>query len=801
MSSNLPDRPSESHLTEAPDRAPVAWAAPRPPALDDEEPTADIRRYLAGLVRYKWLILAVTLLGTAGSVVATRFVKPAYQAQATVWIEASVQVETQQAPIKPSRLLDQTGWVELLTQPVVLDPVVRNLRLFVSAAGRDSALLATLSVEGRFRTGEYKLDVSPDGRSFTLRGRDGTVWDQGAVGDSIGRAVGFQWAPAAELFRPNSRVDFSVLTPREAGRSLGNDLVARMDRNGNFLLIQYGGTDPRRIVAILDAVITQYVEVAQSLKRDKLTELTRELARQLEYAQKNLDAAEIALQSFQVRTITLPTEQGTPLAAGIQQTESSVFSNYFSMKIQHDQLRRDRDALERVLRDDSLSTGALMVIQSVAGSPLAQALDEFSKKQAELRALRYRYTDEYPQVQELVRDIDVLYRQTLPAMVRALIDDVDLREKSVSAQIASAGRELEEIPARTIEETRLVRAVQSAENLYSNLRSRLDAARLAEATTLPDVQVLSRPVVPGRPVSNTAPRIILVGFGVSLGIGIALAFLLDRMDRRLRYPEQVSQDLGLPILGAIPHVNANGRKGALRGPEALNVVEALRGIRLGLSHAYGAAGPMMVTITSPGPGDGKSFLAANLALAFADAGHRTLLVDADVRRGELHRVLGTSRKPGLTDFLTGKIGRDEVVQRTRYEALDFLGGGTRMQTAPELLGSPAMLQLLMSLRTGYNVILLDSPPLGAGVDPLVLGTAAGSLLIVLRSGVTDRELAEAKLDALDRLPIRVLGAVLNDIRPDGQYRYYHYQYYTPGYEPRDEAEVVEEGAALPKGAG
>jgi Mrp family chromosome partitioning ATPase len=114
-----------------------------------------------------------------------------------------------------------------------------------------------------------------------------------------------------------------------------------------------------------------------------------------------------------------------------------------------------------------------------------------------------------------------------------------------------------------------------------------------------------------------------------------------------------------------------------------------------------------------------------------------------------------------------------------------------------------MLQLLMSLRSAYTVILLDSSPLGAGIDPLVLGTASGSLLVVLRSGVTDRELAEAKLDALDRLPIRVLGAVLNDIRPGGYNRYYHYQYYTPGYETRDEsAETADEDrAALPKAAG
>jgi tyrosine-protein kinase Etk/Wzc len=179
---------------------------------------------------------------------------------------------------------------------------------------------------------------------------------------------------------------------------------------------------------------------------------------------------------------------------------------------------------------------------------------------------------------------------------------------------------------------------------------------------------------------------------------------------------------------------------------------------------------------------------SNLALAFADAGHRTLLVDADVRRGELHRVMGASRKPGLTDYLQGNATRDDVLQTTRFKGLTFIGGGTRTPSAPELLASSALSELLLSVRSGYDVILLDSPPLGAGVDPYVLGTATGNLLLVLRTGVSDRELAEAKLDMLDRLPVRILGAVLNDVRPTGIYRNYSYNYYVDGYEVRSEAD-------------
>jgi capsular exopolysaccharide synthesis family protein len=256
--------------------------------------------------------------------------------------------------------------------------------------------------------------------------------------------------------------------------------------------------------------------------------------------------------------------------------------------------------------------------------------------------------------------------------------------------------------------------------------------------------------------------------------------MLDQTDSRFRYPEQVSVGLGLPILGSIPRAKTGGR---VNPEEAAAVVEGLRGIRLTVAHAYGAAGPYLFTVTSPGPGDGKSFVASNLALAFADAGFNTLLVDGDLRRGTLHRVLDTQRKPGLTDYLDGSSTADKIVQTTSHASLRFIGCGTWMQKAPELLGSNAMTQLLGSLRTRYSVIIVDSPPLGVGIDPLVWGTATGNIMLVLRTGVTDREMAAAKLELLDRLPIRVLGAVLNDVRAGGAYRYYGY---TPGYYVNDE---------------
>ena len=164
-----------------------------------------------------------------------------------------------------------------------------------------------------------------------------------------------------------------------------------------------------------------------------------------------------------------------------------------------------------------------------------------------------------------------------------------------------------------------------------------------------------------------------------------------------------------------------------------------------------------------------------------------MLVDGDVRRGVLHRRFKGHRHPGLVDFLLGEVGDDEIVQHTPYPRLDFIGCGTRTHRAPEVLGSPEMTKLLRELRDRYDAVVVDSPPLAGGVDPFILGTETGSLLLVLRTGHSHREVTRAKLEMLDRLPIKLLGAVLNDVPHGAAYGYYaYYSYYLPGYEAVDE---------------
>jgi polysaccharide biosynthesis transport protein len=759
-----------------------------------EEAGLDWRRYIAALLRYKWLVAGITVVGTAAGLVAARFVKPTYVTEATILVPERVQ-GGRSGPIQPDVLFQTFGWVELLkTSYIVLDNVVRDLRLYVEPASReDSVALSTLAVKDRFLTGDFELAIAADGRGFQLRTGQGVTLQQGAVGDSVGPDLGLAWVPPADALRPGKTIRFTLVAPRDVARTLQQKLQARINERGaNMLAIRLEGTNPERLAATVNGIATGFVDSARSLSLSKHRELTRTLRLQLDSADRRLRESEIGYEQFRVSTYTLPRERATPIAPGVEGTSNPALDNYTTMRFELDALERDRESLEAALAsasDAGIPPDRLAYIGVVQqSSELSGALRRVTELQAELVALRERYTEQNPDVQRAAAEVMNLRTRTIPDLARGLLAQLAAREQELDNRIGAAGRELQQIPRRATEEQRLGRQMDLAATRYQDLEQQYQSAVYAAAAEELGARVLDSAVVPTRSIRDTAIRLAGMAFLGSLGLGLLAAILLDRMDRRFRYPDQVSRDLGLPILGAVPRIKVGGNgKGVGSTGQTLQVVEALRGLRLGLLHAHGVAGPLMATVTSPGPGEGKSFVVSNLALAFADAGHRTLLLDGDVRRGELHRLLDMRRKPGLTDLLQGNVPRDDVIQKTRYESLWFVGGGTRMHSAPELLSSPALAQFLLSLRSSYDVILVDSPPLGAGVDPFILATATGSLLLVMRTGVTDRELAEAKLDMLDRLPVRVLGAILNDVQPGGAYRYYGYQYYVEGYETQDEA--------------
>jgi capsular exopolysaccharide synthesis family protein len=768
-----------------------------------------LERPLAAIRRYRWLIVGIVVVFAAAGIAGSRFIKAQYEARATIWIASETPELRSTGPIRSEELVHSGAWTELLRSYRVVDEVVRKLTLYLKPANpAHRQYFAGFTLADKFVPGAYELELDRSKKTWVLRAKvktapQGTISDErGAAFDSVGRKFGFKWVlPATALAGQGSQtIAFTVATPRETSILVAKQLDNRLIQGSNFLWLTYTDPDPRLAALTLNTWADEYVRVAAELKKRNMVEFASILEGQMLYAEKATRDAESEYQRFRVNAITLPTEGG-PVAAGVVETQRDpALLSYFDQKIEYDNLRHDREALETSLANaarNGVPYEGLLLIPSVAQSPGAEALREAFRSryqlEARLAAERQHFTDEYPSVKELKGSLDVLANRTIPDLANHLLAQMREREADYQRRIQSASRELQSIPPRTIEERRLNRAVVVSEGLYTNLRNRYAEAKLAEASATPDISVLDTAVVPLEPTKNTAVMIILMAIIAGIGAAGGLALLLDKLDGKFQYAYQAVAELGLVIAGAVPRIPKRGADGT--NPEqVVQFMESFRTLRLHIMHS--ARGDRVrVAVTSAAPGDGKSLISSNLALSYAEAGLRTLLIDGDTRRGSLHKTFGLKGKGGLTEYLLGKLPESQLVKATSHNNLSLISCGQRNGINPELLASAKLKNLMDQLAQSFDVVIVDTPPLAAGIDAYALSAATGNLLLVLRMGRTERRLASAKLALLDRLPVYVLGSVLNDVPAHGDFQYY--AAYSAGY-PLDDSpstrDLVEIGA-------
>lgn len=782
-------------------QVPADPSRPPPPRADDpgwvtqegEDGGFDWRRYASALLRFRWIVVVAVLLGTGATYLFWKRVReaPEYVSYGSLWLQPGA---GDQGPIVTEGLLQTTSWVDLLRSYSVLDSVVMQQRLYlVPATPGDLELFDRFQLGEQPVPGAYRIRVSEDGRQVVLQ-RNRVEVGRAAQGGRLGGGQGFIWTLPPRL-APGREVAFTVMTPRDAATVLRDQLTAQIDQRGSFIRLGLRGRDPERLAGVVNGVMERHVALAAELKRGHLDEQTEILERQLRLAEAELRDAERTLEDFRVRTITLPSEE-TAIQPGLEMTRGPVFQDFFQMRVEQEQLRRDRQRLEQVLEelpDSEFRIEAVELIPSVgSSSQLREVLASLVQARIEYRSLLQRYTAEHPLAREVADRIANFETNAIPALLAQLVRELRSEEDRLAARIASSGGDLSEIPPRAIEEARLRRRVAIAENLYTQLRGRYETSNLARASSLPDVRILDRAAVSRVPATDRRAGMAVVLFVGFLGAGLAGALMADRLDPRVRTPDEVSNVLGLTVLGIVPRIRGgNGRNGSGNMDQAR---EAFRGLRTNLEFAYGSAGPIVVTISSPGMEEGKTLVTSNLALCFAELGRRTVVIDGDTRRGNLHHALEGERKPGLTDFLASTSPPDRFIQPTAHPHLHFIGCGTQVANSPELLSSPRIGELLSELRKRYDVILFDSPPLGVGADALVLACLAANMVLLFRSESTHREYAQAKLEPLGRLPVRLLGAVLNDFKPDRLSSPFYHRYYgnyLPGYETGTEEPELE----------
>jgi capsular exopolysaccharide synthesis family protein len=302
-----------------------------------------------------------------------------------------------------------------------------------------------------------------------------------------------------------------------------------------------------------------------------------------------------------------------------------------------------------------------------------------------------------------------------------------------------------------------------------------------------DFVVLSPAVLPNKPVSPNKTLNVTVAFAAGLLVALGLAFLLDYLDQSVKSDEELTERLGLVSLGHIPFLAAGtGRRGELVTLDAQShAAEAYKALRTGVLFSGLERDVKELVVTSPEQGEGKSRTAANLAVVLAQAGYRTLLIDADFRRPSQHRIFGRIHNIGLSNLIIQDATEEDTL--TAIDAVQnlwLLSSGPIPPNPSELLGSGRMRALLAHVRSAFTYLIIDTPPVNAVTDaPILAAYANGTILVVEQGRTTFPALGRAK-QMLDRVGAHTLGAVINKVRASSGSYSYEYGYYASSSDKR-----------------
>ncbi len=577
-------------------------------------------------------------------------------------------------------------------------------------------------------------------------------------------------------------------------------ISAKTVRDSNILEIAVEHPRPSMAAKLANAVAAQYLNEGLDRKASYTTKAAKWLHTQLDDLKKKLTAAEDALYAYKKKNdiISVSLEDRQTL---INSRMKRIYDAFNDTRIKRLAVEARLNQLKVAQTQNPMEISFPPVLENATIQTLK---DSYIKEQRALAALTTSYGDKHPSVQEQVVKVDLslkdLEREVKAVLlsVKAQFQEVRDNEKKLAAEMERAKREAHAINKQEVDYHRLKREQENTAQLYGVVLSRWKESNLSSQLPFTNVRPLDRAVI------NTAavrPRVtvnMLLGGLLGLLLGIALAFVVETMDRTVKTQEEIDLIPGLPYLGMVPKIPGSqklkeGKRRPASNPEVdlivhrnpgSTVAEQCRSIRTNLLFASPDSAMSRLLVSSAGPREGKTTTAASLAITMAQAGSRVLLVDTDMRRPRLHRIFGVANQTGVTTILAGDAAIEDVVKDTEVPNLFLLPSGITPPNPAELCQSEKFKKLLDDLGDRYDRVIMDSPPIMLVTDAVVLSTLVDGALIVVRSGSTSRvALTEATRHLLD-VGSKVLGCILNDFdlekRSYGYYRYSRYGYYRYG---------------------
>lgn len=577
------------------------------------------------------------------------------------------------------------------------------------------------------------------------------------------------------------------------------DINANITPKTNLLVVTGTGRDPEFARIYLDAVIQEFLNSRAEERSGTGTEVKDKLQDQIKTTKAELEEKKQKLQSFtELNNMEFWVEQGK---------SSALFLS--GLKNKQAQLQNELQRIENLTPDQLLTTptngaprasvnqggassGAMLADQATSfNSDLYNQYlrkdQELKQREADVATWSVVWKPKHPKLQKIQDDIKSLKLgiETIKAQNR---EATAARAVTVKAELRSLETSIETWDKTVREASRKDAEYQTLQTDVARTQSQLEKlfGSIANASYAPSLSpepwVIMQKATPAREVPRGTLKHILMGLLGGGMVGMVILLLLDRADDRLASATELLEHFSEPILGQIPNVeesrNATGLPLLQVEDDRYTYAEAFRSLRSSLIFMPNQSELKTVIVTSAIPNEGKSTIASNLAVTMAAAGARVLLVDADLRRGDIAPLFGMEVRVGLSDILRGSVHWKEAVKTTKYPTLSIIARGPVTNQSGELLLRPLLVSLLEEFKENYDLTIFNTAPILATDDTSTLAPNFDGALMVMRAQFTPARLTKNAINALYQRQVNVLGLILNCLdteMPD--YHYYQYSKY------------------------
>ena len=524
---------------------------------------------------------------------------------------------------------------------------------------------------------------------------------------------------------------------------------------------------------LVDEYVAQNLEVKQQSTQNMLEWLEREVAAQ----QGKVEQSERDLAAYRDREN----------AMSLDDKNNIVLSRLNALNdavLRARTLRIEKEAIARQIKSAAAPSTAPVIAQNSQINLLKQQLTDLQREKARLME---RYLEKHPEVGKVNAQLADTERQIDAETSRALqtvgaeYERALLEERTLAANLEEAKKDIQDLSRLSVSYNVLEREARSNRTVYEALLQRQNELRVSSNSYANNVRVVERAEVPGGPVTPTGRRTWLLSLAVGLVAAIAVAYGLDYMNDTIKTPDDIARHLKLAFLGLVPSVEGDGHPLLASAHIPHDFGESFRSVRTALISKYDPNGAKILVFTSAQPLEGKTTAAVNVAMALAFGGARVLVIDGDMRRPGLHRPLRLTNERGLSQVLTGQARVRDVIQRTVDPNLLAITAGRTPPNPSELLTSERMKTLLTNLAHGpFDWIIIDTPPVLAVTDAVVVAPLVSGVVFVVGSEMTRRRLAERALETILSTRPKQVSILLNkvDFARNKYYysRYYGYQY-------------------------